>query len=199
MKGYHNKVNSLAVHKNKTEVTLVINLFQSVLDGFIRGEIKRVEAEPAKVSMKTLVCIALSLLNLTLWISLGYQDNKEEEEKRQMRKLNILSFYFIFFFLQSCELFAHFSPQPDNPLDHRFSTYQVNVMQSCDLCGSYIWGMERAYMCSGECKTTSKLSFFFFNSNMERYKRDMQFLNSTMLCSLIYFSLQANLSQKMSG
>lgn len=100
MKGYHNKVNSLAVHKNKTEVTLVINLFQSVLDGFIRGEIKRVEAEPAKVSMKTLVCIALSLLNLTLWISLGYQDNKEEEEKRQMRKLNILSFYlddFIFF------------------------------------------------------------------------------------------------------
>lgn len=39
--------------------------------------------------------------------------------------------------------------QLDNPLDHLFSTYQVNIMQSCDLCGSYIWGMEKAYMCSG--------------------------------------------------
>lgn len=52
MKGYHNKVNSLAASKKKTEVTLVINLFQSVLDGFIRGEIKRVESEPAKVSLR---------------------------------------------------------------------------------------------------------------------------------------------------
>ncbi|MEQ2177115.1 hypothetical protein GOODEAATRI_000563, partial [Goodea atripinnis] len=39
----------------------------------------------------------------------------------------------------------------ENPLDHLFSTYQVNIMQSCDLCGSYIWGMEKAYMCSA-CK-----------------------------------------------
>lgn len=57
MKGYHNKVSTLAGHKKKTEVTLVINLFQSVLDGFIRGELKRLEAEPAKVCMKALVCI----------------------------------------------------------------------------------------------------------------------------------------------
>lgn len=54
MKGYHNKVNTLAGHKNKPEVTLVVNLFQSVLDGFIRGEIKRVEAEPAKVCLRAL-------------------------------------------------------------------------------------------------------------------------------------------------
>nr|XP_023833363.1 unconventional myosin-IXb [Salvelinus alpinus] len=32
-----------------------------------------------------------------------------------------------------------------------FSTYQVNIMQTCDLCGFYIWGMEKAYMCSA-CK-----------------------------------------------
>lgn len=94
MKGYHNKVNTLAGHKNKTEVTLVINLFQSVLDGFIRGELKRMEAEPTKVSVKTLVCIDLSLSNLTFWMFSGYQDNEEEEEKRQMRKLNVPSFYF---------------------------------------------------------------------------------------------------------
>lgn len=52
MKGYHNKVNTLAGPKNKSEVTLVINLFQSVLDGFIRGEIKRAASEPAKVRLK---------------------------------------------------------------------------------------------------------------------------------------------------
>lgn len=51
MKGYHNKVNTLAGSKNKTEVSLVINLFQSVLDGFIRGELKRMESEPAKVKL----------------------------------------------------------------------------------------------------------------------------------------------------
>lgn len=47
---YHNKVNTLAGPESKTEVSLVINLFQSVLDGFIRGEIKRMESEPAKVN-----------------------------------------------------------------------------------------------------------------------------------------------------
>ena len=40
--------------------------------------------------------------------------------------------------------------QMDSPLDHMFSTYQVNIMQSCDQCTSYIWGMEKAYMCSCE-------------------------------------------------
>ncbi|KAM3866271.1 unconventional myosin-IXb [Diretmus argenteus] len=102
MKGYQNRVSSLAGSKQKTEVKLVVNLFQSVLDGFIRGEIKRVEAEPVKATKKT---------------------------KKRRKK-------------EKC---------PDGPLDHLFSTYQVNIMQSCDLCGSYIWGMEKAYMCSA-CK-----------------------------------------------
>ncbi|XP_040910848.1 unconventional myosin-IXb isoform X2 [Toxotes jaculatrix] len=102
MKGYHNKVNSLAGLKEKAEVSLVVNLFQSVLDGFIRGEIKRVESEPSKATKTT---------------------------KKRRKK-------------DKC---------PDSPLDHLFSTYQVNIMQSCDLCGSYIWGMEKAYMCSA-CK-----------------------------------------------
>ncbi|XP_068197135.1 unconventional myosin-IXb [Antennarius striatus] len=102
MKGYQNKVSTLAGSKKEAEVTLVINLFQSVLDGFIRGEIKRAEFEPAKATKMT---------------------------KKRRKK-------------EKC---------PENPLDHLFSTYQVNIMQSCDLCGSYIWGMEKAYMCSS-CK-----------------------------------------------
>ncbi|TDH05911.1 hypothetical protein EPR50_G00127270 [Perca flavescens] len=99
MKGYQNKVNTLA-GSTKTEVSLVVNLFQSVLDGFIRGELKRGESEPAKMT------------------------------KKKRKKMD------------TC---------PDSPLDHLFSTYQVNIMQSCDLCTSYIWGMEKAYMCSA-CK-----------------------------------------------
>ncbi|XP_042284922.1 unconventional myosin-IXb isoform X1 [Thunnus maccoyii] len=102
MKGYRNKVNTLASPTQKTEVSLVVNLFQSVLDGFIRGEIKRAEYEPVKAPKST---------------------------KKRRKK-------------DKC---------PDGPLDHLFSTYQVNIMQSCDLCGSYIWGMEKAYMCSA-CK-----------------------------------------------
>ncbi|XP_035994293.1 unconventional myosin-IXb [Fundulus heteroclitus] len=102
MNGYRNKVNALAGLSNKSEVSLVVNLFQSMLDGFIRGEIKRVESEPAKSTKTT---------------------------KKRWKNEKCL----------------------DNPLDHLFSTYQVNIMQSCDLCGSYIWGMEKAYMCSA-CK-----------------------------------------------
>lgn len=49
MKSYQNQVVHLAGDKHKEEVQLVVNLFQSVLDGFIRGEIKKGEAEPAKV------------------------------------------------------------------------------------------------------------------------------------------------------
>ncbi|KAJ3595340.1 hypothetical protein NHX12_004644 [Muraenolepis orangiensis] len=99
LKGYHNKVNRLASPNQLSEVTLVVNLFQSVLDGFIRVQVKREEAEPVKASKKT---------------------------KKRRKKEKCL----------------------ENPLDHMFSTYQVNIMQSCDLCGSYIWGMEKAYMCS---------------------------------------------------
>ena len=53
MKNYQMKVVALAGEKQKAEVQLVVNLFQSVLDGFIRGEIKKEEAEPAKVHTHT--------------------------------------------------------------------------------------------------------------------------------------------------
>uniref|UniRef100_A0AAZ3PF05 Myosin IXb n=1 Tax=Oncorhynchus tshawytscha TaxID=74940 RepID=A0AAZ3PF05_ONCTS len=89
MTGYCNCVSSHAGAKQLTEVSLVVNLFQSILDGFIRGEIKR---EGFGLPVKL-----------------------------------------------------------DSPLGHMFSTYQVNIRQSCDLCGFYIWVMEKAYMCSA-CK-----------------------------------------------
>ncbi|XP_051764499.1 unconventional myosin-IXb isoform X5 [Ctenopharyngodon idella] len=99
MNSYQNKVISLAGDKQKGEVPLVVNLFQSVLDGFIRAEIKKEEAEPAK-----------------------------PPKSRKMRRKKAKSL--------------------ENPLDHVFTNYQVNIMQSCDQCTSYIWGMEKAYMCS---------------------------------------------------
>ncbi|XP_017558088.2 unconventional myosin-IXb isoform X3 [Pygocentrus nattereri] len=99
MRGYQNKVISLAGEKQKGEVQLVVNLFQSVLDGFIRGEIKREEAEPAKPL--------------------------KGRKKRRKKDKSL-----------------------ESPLDHMFTHYQVNIMQSCDQCTSYIWGMEKAYMCS---------------------------------------------------
>uniref|UniRef100_A0A8B9KBA6 Myosin IXB n=1 Tax=Astyanax mexicanus TaxID=7994 RepID=A0A8B9KBA6_ASTMX len=101
MRGYQNKVISLAGEKQKGEVQLVVNLFQSVLDGFIRGEIKREEAEPAKPP--------------------------KGRKKRRKKDKSVSSL---------------------TPLDHVFTHYQVNIMQSCDQCSSYIWGMEKAYMCS---------------------------------------------------
>ncbi|KAJ7993176.1 hypothetical protein DPEC_G00269720 [Dallia pectoralis] len=99
MRGYQNKVISLAGERQKGEVQLVINLFQSILDGFIRGEIKKEEAEPVKPV-------------------------KARKKRRKKDK------------------------SMESPLDHVFSNYQVNIMQSCDQCSSYIWGMEKAYMCS---------------------------------------------------
>ncbi|XP_051978155.1 unconventional myosin-IXb isoform X3 [Xyrauchen texanus] len=99
MNCYQKKVIVLAGEKQKGEVPLVVNLFQSVLDGFIRAEIKKEEAEPAK---------------------------PPKGRKKRRKKDKIL----------------------ENPLDHVFTHYQVNIMQSCDQCTSYIWGMEKAYMCS---------------------------------------------------
>ncbi|XP_041790739.1 unconventional myosin-IXb isoform X3 [Chelmon rostratus] len=99
MTGYQNKVIHLAGDRQKGEVQLVVNLFQSVLDGFIRGEMKKEEAEPAKPA-------------------------KARKKRRKKDK------------------------SMESPLDHSFSNYQVNIMQSCDQCTSYIWGMEKAYMCS---------------------------------------------------
>lgn len=57
MTGYQNKVIHLAGDQQKGEVQLVVNLFQSVLDGFIRGEMKKEEAEPAKVKTQQLIII----------------------------------------------------------------------------------------------------------------------------------------------
>uniref|UniRef100_A0AAY5F5U9 Myosin IXb n=1 Tax=Electrophorus electricus TaxID=8005 RepID=A0AAY5F5U9_ELEEL len=88
LQGYKSKVVSLAT-KKPDEVPMVVNLFESVLDGFSRAEIKRNSLE---------------------------SDNVKE-----------------------------------SPLDHSFSTCQVNIVQSCDLCCSFIWGMEKACMCSS-CK-----------------------------------------------
>ncbi|XP_038571796.1 unconventional myosin-IXb isoform X3 [Micropterus salmoides] len=99
MTGYQNKVIHLAGDKQKGEVQLVVNLFQSVLDGFIRGEMKKEEAEPAKPA-------------------------KARKKRRKKDK------------------------SMESPLDHVFVNYQVNIVQSCDQCSSYIWGMEKAYMCS---------------------------------------------------
>ncbi|XP_034385919.1 unconventional myosin-IXb isoform X2 [Cyclopterus lumpus] len=99
MTGYQNKVIHLAGDQQKGEVQLVVNLFQSVLDGFIRGEMKKEEAEPAKPP-------------------------KARKKRRKKDK------------------------SMESPLDHVFVNYQVNIMQSCDQCSSYIWGMEKAYMCS---------------------------------------------------
>ncbi|XP_057696103.1 LOW QUALITY PROTEIN: si:zfos-588f8.1 [Corythoichthys intestinalis] len=99
MTGYQNKVIHLAGDKQKGEVQLVVNLFQSVLDGFIRGEMKKEEAEPAKPT-------------------------KARKKRRKKDK------------------------SMESHLDHMFINYQVNIMQSCDQCTSYIWGMEKAYMCS---------------------------------------------------
>lgn len=53
----------LAGSKKKEEVQLVVNLFQSVLDGFIRGEMKKEEAEPAKVKTKQLELFLLVTAN----------------------------------------------------------------------------------------------------------------------------------------
>jgi hypothetical protein len=63
MKGYQAKVIHLAGEGQKGEVQLVVNLFQSVLDGFIRGEMKK-EEEPVKVSILTLSCLGLCLITI---------------------------------------------------------------------------------------------------------------------------------------
>ncbi|XP_061096852.1 si:zfos-588f8.1 isoform X2 [Conger conger] len=105
MSSYETRVAHLAGNRPETERQLVVNLFQSVLDGFIRGEVKKeeaAEAEPPKPA-------------------------KARKKRRKKDK------------------------SMENPLDHMFNTYQVNIMQSCDHCPFYIWGMEKACMCTS-CK-----------------------------------------------
>uniref|UniRef100_A0A3Q2U3P4 Myosin IXB n=1 Tax=Fundulus heteroclitus TaxID=8078 RepID=A0A3Q2U3P4_FUNHE len=102
MTGFKKKVTLLATDKQQEDVQLVVNLFQSVLDGFIRGEVKKEEAEPVKPPKAR---------------------KKRRKKDKAMESL----------------------------LDHGFINYQVSIVQSCDQCSSYIWGMEKAYMCSN-CK-----------------------------------------------
>uniref|UniRef100_A0A9J7Z5W2 Myosin IXb n=1 Tax=Cyprinus carpio carpio TaxID=630221 RepID=A0A9J7Z5W2_CYPCA len=140
-KCYQTRVSSLAGLQKALEVPLVINLFQSVLDGFIRGELKRLETEPCKV--------------------------KERNRRKSKR--------------DKC---------PDGPLGHLFSTYQVTIMQSCDQCSSYIWGMEKAFMCSS-CKMVCHkkcLSKITVNctGQCDRKKEGEQTLHfSVPLCALV--------------
>lgn len=35
---------------------------------------------------------------------------------------------------------------------HVFVNYQVNILQSCEQCCSYIWPMEKACLCSSKCE-----------------------------------------------
>lgn len=85
MTNYQNMVIHLAGDKQKGEVQLVVNLFQSVLDGFIRGEMKKEEAEPAKVRRWS---CAVSILSMRIsWNSHNVcfparQSEKEEEVER---------------------------------------------------------------------------------------------------------------------
>lgn len=54
-------------------------------------------------------------------------------------------------------------------LDHLFSTYQVNVMQTCDICASHIRGMEKACICSGEFKEGQEDVTVFKNRSKQKH------------------------------
>ncbi|XP_061098807.1 unconventional myosin-IXb-like, partial [Conger conger] len=97
LRNYEDKVSSLAEPGRESEVRLVVNLFQSVLDGFVRKEMRREDSLPPKPSKK------------------GKKSSSKDTFK--------------------------------NIWHHTFRTYQVTIMQTCDQCGSYIWAMEKAFMC----------------------------------------------------
>ena len=42
-------------------------------------------------------------------------------------------------------------PQVQHHNGHVFASYQVSIPQSCEQCLSYIWLMDKALLCSGEC------------------------------------------------
>lgn len=43
------------------------------------------------------------------------------------------------------------APQVQEHNGHVFASYQVSIPQSCEQCLSYIWLMDKALLCSGEC------------------------------------------------
>lgn len=95
----------LAGDKQSEEIQLVVNLFQSVLDGFIRGEIKKGEAEPAKVKR----CDSFNEFDSAfrqihyLW-SCVFQPAKSRK-KRRKKDENV-----------SLQVFSHFSFQTSNSI-----------------------------------------------------------------------------------
>uniref|UniRef100_A0A3B3V0A0 Myosin IXB n=1 Tax=Poecilia latipinna TaxID=48699 RepID=A0A3B3V0A0_9TELE len=128
MTGFKNKVITLATDKQQEDVQLVVNLFQSVLDGFIRGEVKKEEAEPVKVKLGFRTIEWSEYENKTMFSQPSvFQPTKARKKRRKKDKIM------------------------ESLLDHGFINYQVSIVQSCDQCSSYIWGMEKAYMCSN-CK-----------------------------------------------
>ncbi|KAJ8270946.1 hypothetical protein GJAV_G00121040 [Gymnothorax javanicus] len=95
LRNYEDKVSSLAGPRRDSEVKLVVNLFQSVLDGFVRGEMRKEDSGPSEPSKK---------------------EKKKSSKDKCIR-------------------------------NHTLRTYQSNIIQSCDQCGSTIWGMEKAFIC----------------------------------------------------
>ncbi|XP_007897078.2 unconventional myosin-IXb isoform X2 [Callorhinchus milii] len=98
MQNYQLLLTSLAEERQKAEIQLVLNLFQSLLDEFARSYAKKEEAEALKTT---------------------------KAQKKRRKRNQIKEEYY----------------------GHRFRSYQVNILQSCELCSSYIWTMERALLC----------------------------------------------------
>lgn len=48
-------------------------------------------------------------------------------------------------------------PQAQHHNGHVFVSYQVSIPQSCEQCLSYIWLMDKALLCSGECPPPSSI------------------------------------------
>ncbi|KAM9265293.1 unconventional myosin-IXb isoform 2-T2 [Morus bassanus] len=104
VENYQLLVTNLAKKTEEKEVKLVLNLFQSLLDEFIRGYTKKEESEQPK------------------------QTKAQKKKRKQDRAI-------------------------EEHNGHVFTNYQVSIRQSCEHCSSYIWPMEKAYLCS-VCKLT---------------------------------------------
>ncbi|NXA23568.1 MYO9B protein, partial [Ibidorhyncha struthersii] len=104
VENYQLLVTNLAKKREEKEVKLVLNLFQSLLDEFIRGHTKKDESEQPK------------------------QTKAQKKKRKQDRSI-------------------------EEHNGHVFTNYQVSIRQSCEHCASYIWPMEKAYLCS-VCKLT---------------------------------------------
>uniref|UniRef100_A0A8C6XCU1 Myosin IXB n=1 Tax=Naja naja TaxID=35670 RepID=A0A8C6XCU1_NAJNA len=98
VENYQLLVVNMAKQKEEKDVKLVFNLFQSLLDEFVRSYAKKEEPEQHKQS-------------------------KAQKKKRKQERIVELN-------------------------GHVFVNYQVNILQSCEQCPSYIWPMEKACLCT---------------------------------------------------